>query len=117
MHDQSHMVYRLAVHLPDEQKVYYREGIQRQETARAEERNTQLTAWFKLNQVDENARIFLYCSVPEHYVFNKQTTKWTRRVRLNNIVTRMYSVSPRNEENFIQGCCYCMSLERLHSAN
>ncbi|XP_076039427.1 uncharacterized protein LOC143024501 [Oratosquilla oratoria] len=100
MHDQSHTVSRLAVHLPDEQKVYYREGNQKQAAARAEERDTQLTAWFKLNQTDENARKFLYCSLPEHYVFNKQTIKWTRRVRLNNIVTRMCSVSPRNEDNF-----------------
>ena len=100
MHGQSHAVYRLALHLPDEQQVYYRPGEQQQAAARVEGRDTHLTAWFKLNQTDEHARNYLYVNIPEHYVFRKQTTTWTRRERFQNIVTRMHSASPRSGEKF-----------------
>ncbi|CAI9718827.1 Hypothetical predicted protein [Octopus vulgaris] len=100
MHGQSHTVCRLALHLPDEQKVYYIVGEQRQAAARAQERDTHLIAWFKLNQSEENARNLLYCDIPEQYEFHKQTTKWTRRLRFHNIVTRMYSTSLHNADKF-----------------
>ena len=114
MHGQSHTVYRLALHLPYEQKVYYRPGEQRQAAARAKDRDTHLTAWFKLNQSDENARNYLYVDIPEYYVFNKQTTTWTRRERFHNIVTRMYSASPRDAETSSEFLNHCAEL-RDHS--
>ncbi|XP_076032957.1 uncharacterized protein LOC143020425 [Oratosquilla oratoria] len=100
MYGQSHTVYRLALHLPDQQQVYYKPGEQRQAAARAEGQDTQLTAWFKLNQSDVDARAHLYTDIPEYYVFNKQSNTWTRRQRHRQIVTRMYSASPRNAEKF-----------------
>ncbi|XP_076058585.1 uncharacterized protein LOC143035603 [Oratosquilla oratoria] len=100
MYGQSHTVYRLALHLPDQQQVYYKPGEQRQAAARAEGRDTQLTAWFKLNQSDVDARAHLYTDIPEYYVFNNQSNTWTRRQRHRQIVTRMYSASPRNAEKF-----------------
>ncbi|XP_076063445.1 uncharacterized protein LOC143038309 [Oratosquilla oratoria] len=101
MYGQSHTVYRLALHLPDQQQVYYKPGEQRQAAARAEGRDTQLTAWFKLNQSDVDARAHLYTDIPEYYVFNNQSNTWTRRQRHRQIVTRMYSASPRNAEKFL----------------
>ncbi|XP_076049276.1 uncharacterized protein LOC143029950 [Oratosquilla oratoria] len=100
MYGQSHTVYRLALHLPDQQQVYYKPGEQRQAAARAEGQDTQLTAWFKLNQSDVDARAHLYTDIPEYYVFNNQSNTWTRRQRHRQIVTRMYSASPRNAEKF-----------------
>ncbi|XP_076035366.1 uncharacterized protein LOC143021643 [Oratosquilla oratoria] len=100
MYGQSHTVYRLALHLPDQQQVYYKPGEQRQAAARAEGQDTQLTAWFKLNQSDVDARAHLYTDIPEYYVFNNQSNTWTKRQRHRQIVTRMYSASPRNAEKF-----------------
>ena len=51
----SHHPFDLAVHLPDRQMVYYREG-QEQEAAIRPQANTHLTAWFTLNQ--RSAAIF-----------------------------------------------------------
>ncbi|XP_076061544.1 uncharacterized protein LOC143037294 [Oratosquilla oratoria] len=96
MYGQSHTVYRLALHLPDQQQVYYKPGEQRQAAARAEGQDTQLTAWFKLKQSDVDARAHLYTDIPEYYVFNNQSNTWTRRQRHRQIVARMYSASPRN---------------------
>ena len=52
MHDKSHIIIRLAVHLPLQQNVYYHDG--NEEHALQVGRNTTLTAFFKLNQEDEN---------------------------------------------------------------
>ena len=100
MHGQSHTIYRLPVHLPGEQNVYYNEGQERQAVEQAMQRDTHLTAWFKLNQIDHRARTLLYCEIPEHYVFDRKNTKWTFRVRKLNVITRMYSVSPKQVEKF-----------------
>lgn len=77
MHDKSHIVYRLVLHLPCERQVYYRERNQKRAAVLTEERDTHLTASLKLDQLDENAQKFHYCTIPEHYVFSKQTTKKT----------------------------------------
>ena len=60
MHQQSHTVITLAVHLPEQQRVYYREGEEAAAAAeRASTRNTHLTAWFELNNNDESAHHLL----------------------------------------------------------
>ncbi|XP_076037314.1 uncharacterized protein LOC143022820 [Oratosquilla oratoria] len=86
MYGQSHTVYRLALHLPDQQQAYYKPGEQRQAAARAEGQDTQLTAWFKLNQSDVDARAHLYTDIPEYYVFN--ITKATLGPE-DNVTTRL----------------------------
>ena len=58
MHQQSHTVIRLAVHLPEQQRVYYREGEEAAAAERASTKNTHLTAWFELNSNDESAHHF-----------------------------------------------------------
>ena len=49
MHDQSHTVIRLTVHLEDEQSVVFNANQVEQAVADAEFRNSTLMAWFKLN--------------------------------------------------------------------
>ena len=64
-------------------------------------RNTHLTAWFKLNTEDPNAREFLYTEIPHHYVFNDRAKKWIPRQRGGDrIISRMYSVNPADPEKF-----------------
>lgn len=71
----SHTIIRLAVHFPDRQMVYFRAGNEEQATQRELTRDTTLTAWFKLNQSDENAMNLLYTDIPSHYVYEKKETK------------------------------------------
>ena len=101
MHEQSHTIYRLAVHLPEQQRVYYREGEEAQAADRASTRNTHLTAWFELNNNNASAHQILYPDIPKHYVFNDRDKKWTERRRGGDrIISRMYSVSPTDPEKF-----------------
>ena len=94
MHEQSHTVYRLAIHLPQQQREA--EAVEREST-----RNTHLTAWFKLNIEDPNAHQFLYIEIPHHYVFNNRGKRWVKRQRGGDrIISRMYSVSPADPEKF-----------------
>jgi len=55
----SHSISRLAVHLPFEQSVYFKAGQEDDALNRANNRDTTLTAWFKLNRTDFSARQFL----------------------------------------------------------
>ena len=77
MHEQLHTIYRLAVHLPEQQRVYYREGEEALAADRASTRNTHLTAWFELNNNNASAHQILYPDIPKHYVFNDRDKKWT----------------------------------------
>ena len=52
----------------------------------AEPRDTQLTAFFKLNQSDPLARQHLYADLPQHYVFDKKARVWNPRQRQPNKV-------------------------------
>ena len=97
LHDISHTVYRLAVHLENQQRVYFHRGNAQQATQAL---NTTLTAWFQLNENDDNAQNYLYPQIPEHYVFNKHAKTWTPRRRNTNIISRMYTVNPREVEKF-----------------
>ncbi|GBN32813.1 hypothetical protein AVEN_232167-1 [Araneus ventricosus] len=50
MHEKSHSIIRLPVHLPDMQPVYFYDDQerQRQDLERDAKKNTMLTAWFKI---------------------------------------------------------------------
>jgi len=38
-----------------------------------------LTAWFKLNQVDESAGDIFYSDIPLHYTYLKEKGQWKKR--------------------------------------
>ncbi|XP_053164950.1 uncharacterized protein LOC128350575 [Hemicordylus capensis] len=110
MHYQSHTVHRLAVHLPNEQSVIFNPEDIGTATDRAMHRETQLTAWFKLNQQDEKARNILYADIPLYYVFDTANSTWKIRQRgSDKMIGRMYSVNlPSDPEH------YCLRLLLLH---
>ena len=66
-----------------------------------ESRKTKLTEYFTLNRDFPDARRFLYTEIPLHYTWNNGSKTWSPRKthRLDpeaqNIVTRMYYVSPK----------------------
>lgn len=98
MHDRSHALYRLPVHLPNQQNVVFEEGNEEEAASLAETGRTKLEKFFELNTSDETAREFVYTDIPYHYVFNRN---WNKRQRgENKIVARMYTVSPKDEERF-----------------
>ncbi|CAF1173465.1 unnamed protein product [Rotaria magnacalcarata] len=56
LHDKSHSIIRLAIHLPNMQPVYFAEGNELEALNRATEKDTTLIAWFKLNRDNLVAR-------------------------------------------------------------
>ena len=101
MQAHSHTITRLPVHLPHCQSVYFYPGHEEEALDNAAERNTLLTAWFLLNQTDQEATQFCYTEIPQHYTFNAHTKKWQRRKRGHDkIISRMYSVNPKDGERF-----------------
>ena len=84
-----------------ENNVYLQEGQVDAALNRAANMSTTLTAWFKLNEVDHQAHDILYSSIPIYYVWNSGQKKWKRRQRGgDNVISRMYHVSPRDTERF-----------------
>ena len=81
MHDKSHVVIRLQIHLPGAQIIHFNEGQEAEAVERADGRLTNLTAWFSLNATDPQARSILYPNIPKYYVFKKVAgeNKWERR--------------------------------------
>ncbi|GFW80474.1 ATP-dependent DNA helicase [Trichonephila clavipes] len=82
-----------------DEPVYFFDDEERYALERAAQRNTVLTAWFELNRTDPDANRYLYADIPKHFVW--KNNKWERRVRLGDrIVSRLYSVSPKDIELF-----------------
>ncbi len=81
MHDRSHAVTKLQVHLSNQQLVYFEEGNEEEAVEQAAPRNTNLTAYFQLNSEDANAHQYLYREIPLHYVYKTKdgVFKWCRR--------------------------------------
>lgn len=98
MHDRSHAIIRLAVHLDRQQQITFHVGREQEALDAATSGRTTLTAWFDLNRNDPNARQFLYTDIPYHYVFSN--SQWTVRQRHLKLVPRMYTVSIKDEERF-----------------
>ena len=70
MHEQLHTIIRLSVHLRDQQPVYFQQGHEHEALERSSHGETQLTAWFKLNDENETAQQYLYTEIPAYYLFN-----------------------------------------------
>ena len=99
MHDKSHIIICLAVHLPLQQNIYFQEG--KEERVLNVNPNTTLTAWFQLNQVDADAHQYLYTEIPVHYTFDKRTKAWRRRQHAEGpTIGRLYQVQPTDPERY-----------------
>ncbi|MFN9980396.1 MAG: hypothetical protein ACK53Y_10800, partial [bacterium] len=61
--------------------------------------STLLESWFSLNSRDPDASQWLYTEIPQHYVYAQGS--WKKRQRGGDkIVSRMYTVSIKDEERF-----------------
>ncbi|KAJ8949388.1 hypothetical protein NQ318_007484 [Aromia moschata] len=73
MHDRSHAVMVLPVHLPGEDEVLFEEddGDDQEEFERRLGAPTKLEAWFALNREDPEARRYKYVEIPDHYTWSR----------------------------------------------
>ena len=100
MHSQKPAVYRLPVHLEDQQLVYYNPGDNINDVLeRAATKETPLTAWFKINHSKPEARNTTYQNFPRTWVYNTRTKSWKARQR-GQAIGRMYFASPSSGERF-----------------
>ena len=100
MHAEKPTVYHLAVHLPDQQLVYYDPGdILDEIVDRESSKTTTLTAWFDANKNHEQARQTTYNDFPQTWVYNDSKRKWTPRQK-GFAIGRMYFASPSSGERF-----------------
>lgn len=97
MQKKSHTIERLPVHLPQEQTVYFETGNETRLNS-ASARETKLTGWFALNEIDVFAKDILYKDIPEHYIWSNN--KWQRRKRSSKSIGRMFTVNPSDRERF-----------------
>ncbi|XP_051155716.1 uncharacterized protein LOC127278181 [Leptopilina boulardi] len=98
----SHTIYRLPVHLQNQQTVIV-DNVDDPNTVRsALNRSTELTEYFALNNRDPHAKNYTYSEIPLHYVFQKKGSSnantWQKRKKHFNTLGRMYSVSPSQPE-------------------
>ena len=99
MSELSHSIYRLAVDNENEQNVFFREGSENEINTKIVD--TTLTAWFKLNKKYVAANKYLYCDIPNYYVFDEKCKMWNVRKKFKKqVLSRMYLVSPRRRERF-----------------
>lgn len=99
MHYQSHTIVRLDIHLENSHNVIFRQGNEMQAAQRP--RQTKLLAYFKLNEVDVDARAYRYVDIPEHYVWDDAHKIWKKRRRgSEKVIARMYAISPKEIELF-----------------
>ena len=95
--DRSHLIVRLAVHTENPQQIIFEEN--KEENALMNNETT-LTAWFKLNKKDENARQFIHGNIPKNYLFDLKTKKWIKRRIFSKAIGRIVSVSSKDVEIF-----------------
>ncbi|CAH2021323.1 unnamed protein product [Acanthoscelides obtectus] len=99
MHDMSHAIIKLFVHLPNMQQVYFNTNSTIPDVVeRAATQHTTLTGWFALNTQDEEARQYTYVQIPYNYVWKiTQTRIWVERQRHFNRIIPRYFVHPRED--------------------
>jgi hypothetical protein len=83
----------MDIHLENKQSVTFNPNNTLE--AVAQPKDTKLTAWFKLNSVDPNARQFTYLEIPHHYSWISQKKLWSRRKKMTDqicSVGRIYTI-------------------------
>ena len=93
-HSRDPSIQRLAIHEENTQMVMFNE--KNPQEAISNPKTTTLLAWFKLNQMDPDARDLMYHEIPEHYVW-KQNGQWAPR-KQKRCIGHMYTTNPSQGE-------------------
>ena len=100
MHALKPTVYRLPVHLEDQQLVYYNPDDNPDDVLeRGANKETQLTAWFKINQSNPDARNTTYQNFPQTWVYDSKRKVW-KPIQQGQAISCMYFASPSSGERF-----------------
>jgi len=99
MHEEHPAHQRLAIHLPNQQPVYFSEDANPLEVIRRDTRNTTLMGWFEYNRLNVESRKYLYVEFPEHYVWVPEKKMWKIR-EMGDAIGRVYAISPKNSEAY-----------------
>ncbi len=101
MHGRFPTVQRLAVHLPEQQHVTFRDDDDLQNIVeRANTRLTTLTAWFQENTENIAAREYKYIDFPTNYTWNIPHRRWNLRKTAATAIGRLYMVQPLEGERY-----------------
>lgn len=93
VHGSSHSVVSLDMHLEGQESIFFRRTVDDARTAFEANKDTQLTAYFKLVGQDSNARNITYVQMPELYTWIRSDRVWRKRQR-QLCVGRVFNVSP-----------------------
>ena len=72
----SHTVYKLPIHLSNEQMVYFEQGNEAEALLAADLKDSMLLGWFKLNLIYPEACHLKYIDIPEFYCWNRSKHEW-----------------------------------------
>ena len=93
-------VLRLALHLENQQPVYFPEQAELDDVL-SRQRHTTLTGWFVANQAFHCAREVTYTNFPNEFVWDKSKREWKLRVKGHGtMIGRMYAAHPGEGERF-----------------
>ena len=99
IHGRSPSVFRLPVHLEDLHNVTFTNDSDLEELLQ-DKKDTQLTSWFKSNIEYPDFNHLTYYEYPQYFKWDLKSKKWVKRQRSNNIVVRVYAVSPNDINRF-----------------
>ncbi|KAH0607235.1 uncharacterized protein H6S33_003223 [Morchella sextelata] len=76
MHEESPAVIHLAIHIPNEQPIYFEANINEEALwERMLLAKSTLIAFFEYNQLHEDGQQYLYQDFPPHFTYNPQLWK------------------------------------------
>jgi hypothetical protein len=98
----SYTVKTLSVHEPGGETICWKRGQEdeRRRALQLSDPTSELTAWFHLNQHDEQARQYTFLELPQYYLWNHSKKRWTKRRRIRKTIARIFPVMPRFAEKF-----------------
>lgn len=81
-HGTSHVVYEQTVHEEHQEPITYKIGKQEEMGKKIKENDvlTPFKAWFKLNQLDPDARIFNYGDISVYYTY--KNGEWVKKKKV-----------------------------------
>ena len=93
-------VMSLDLHLEGENEIFFKENENSASLKRKAVKDTQLTAFFNLCKENEFAASLHYHEVPNHFLYNKATSKWSERKTRTMSLGRIRAVSNKAVELF-----------------
>ncbi|CAH1424037.1 unnamed protein product [Lactuca virosa] len=100
-------VITFQLHLPNQQSVRFTDDdAMISVVERERDKRSMLTAFFKMNKDNINARQYVYKDFPEHFTWNKQSRLWNPQ-KVSPAVGRLVSANPAEGERYYLHVLLC----------